>query len=399
VIKSIKKLQLSQCTSTKDIALKDVALPEDKIKSNSATWGRNSLRVVLYSLGIALILGIQPVQARKSVSTSAPIESETASAESPPANIGQPVSAAARNLEQTQAKALKKQQDIERYLQDTDTSKAQWLNSADGESFLSLYRADQTGESLGLILLLHGEGQHLAADPILESLRIELPEMGWSTMSIGLLTESTLLRAYSPPRASLSPLLKTPADNIDAAENSDSKSSKKNPDLEREAQIKTSSENPAQLTVPAFPALSTLKENFTQRLTATLPIIAERAPRRLVVAAFDISALWLYETLSDGLSLPGLEAIVIIDAYQPENYENFDLIQASIDNPLALYDISVFHPDAHIQGQLRRIRAQQKQRSDYRYVKLTHPIITASDKKRFTHRISSWLKRILKDVK
>jgi hypothetical protein len=353
----------------------------------------------LYSLGIALILGIQPVQARKSVSTSAPIESETASAESPPANIGQPVSAAARNLEQTQAKALKKQQDIERYLQDTDTSKAQWLNSADGESFLSLYRADQTGESLGLILLLHGEGQHLAADPILESLRIELPEMGWSTMSIGLLTESTLLRAYSPPRASLSPLLKTPADNIDAAENSDSKSSKKNPDLEREAQIKTSSENPAQLTVPAFPALSTLKENFTQRLTATLPIIAERAPRRLVVAAFDISALWLYETLSDGLSLPGLEAIVIIDAYQPENYENFDLIQASIDNPLALYDISVFHPDAHIQGQLRRIRAQQKQRSDYRYVKLTHPIITASDKKRFTHRISSWLKRILKDVK
>lgn len=292
-------------------------------------------------------------------------------------------------IQEAQSIALRKQQDVAEYLQ--DTSNVEWLSIGQDESFLSLYRADQTGKALGLTLLLHGEAQHPAAEPFLETLRTGLPANGWSTMSIGLLNNSALLRAYNTPESSTTAPNASGANNINA---NNSNASNTNANSSATSKPQGGGGTNAQTIVPAFPAvpdLTSLQQNFQQRLSATLPKITAKSPAHLVVIAFDISALWLFEALQDGLDLPGLRAIIIIDAHQPKHYTQFDLTRASIEQPVALLDISVSHPDAQIQSQFRRIRAQQKQRQNYRHITHGNRLATPAERAHFLQRISAWL--------
>lgn len=292
----------------------------------------------------------------------------------PPPTPTAPTDPTTQAMTDAQSRAVATQQDIERYLQ--DTSNVKWLKSTQDESFLMLYRADQSGKSLGLALLLHGEQQHPAAGPILETLRTQLPDHGWATLSIGFLHDSDLMRFFENNKAQKND--KTGVTSTTAP---------------TPATPPAAPTPPTDITVPAFAELSKIGKNFQERLTTTLPVIAEKAPMHITVIAFDISALWFFESLKAGISLPGLSSVILIDGYQPVDYKNFDLIQSTINSGFSLMDLAVAHPEAIVQSQLRRIRARQKQRKNYRYLKINHTLSTPANKTQLTRRISGWLGR------
>ena len=60
---------------------------------------------------------------------------------------------------------------------------AQWL-TANGQQFLAIYTEAQTPNPLGGVILLHGMGAHPDWPAVISPLRRELPESGWSTLSI-----------------------------------------------------------------------------------------------------------------------------------------------------------------------------------------------------------------------
>lgn len=304
-------------------------------------------------------------------------------------------------FEAAQARAVKQQKDLVSYIK--DTSNISWLKSTQGESFITLYRADQTGKSLGLVLLLHGEQQHPAAGPTLETLRTKLPEHGWATLSIGFLHDASLLRNLTDLSRPKTPTTATQAskDPTDTTTGTASTANTPSADANRNSTSENSPDNESnnksstgdQIIVPAFPALPLVSKNFQERLATTLPIISEKAPEHIAVIAFDISALWFFESINAGQSLPGLNFVVLIDGYQPPDYSAFDLIQGSISSPFSLLDIAISHPEAHIQSQLRRIRARQKQRQNYRHLKMTPTLNTTVNQANLIRRISKWLER------
>jgi predicted alpha/beta-hydrolase family hydrolase len=56
--------------------------------------------------------------------------------------------------------------------------------SADGVKFLALYTESSTEKVKGAVIILHGIGVHPAWPDVVETLREELPEHGWHTLSL-----------------------------------------------------------------------------------------------------------------------------------------------------------------------------------------------------------------------
>ncbi len=55
---------------------------------------------------------------------------------------------------------------------------------AEGQKFLGLYAEATTAKFKGAIILLHGRGVHPAWPDVIEPLRMELPDLGWHTLSL-----------------------------------------------------------------------------------------------------------------------------------------------------------------------------------------------------------------------
>ncbi|WP_455221686.1 DUF3530 family protein [Kaarinaea lacus] len=55
---------------------------------------------------------------------------------------------------------------------------------ADGVEFLGLYTEPTTGKPKGAVILLHGMGVHPAWPDVIEPLRMQLPDLGWHTLSL-----------------------------------------------------------------------------------------------------------------------------------------------------------------------------------------------------------------------
>ena len=88
---------------------------------------------------------------------------------------------------------------------------AEWLE-ADGHKFLGIYTEDQTGAAKGGVIILHGIGVHPDWPDVISPLRSELPEHGWTTLSIQMpvLPNEAELKDYIP-------LIKEAAPRIEAA--------------------------------------------------------------------------------------------------------------------------------------------------------------------------------------
>lgn len=71
---------------------------------------------------------------------------------------------------------------------------------ADGVEFLGLYAEPATDYSKGAVIILHGMGVHPAWPDVIEPLRMQLPDLGWHTLSLQMpvLNNEAKETEYSP---------------------------------------------------------------------------------------------------------------------------------------------------------------------------------------------------------
>ncbi|MEJ2682250.1 MAG: DUF3530 family protein, partial [Gammaproteobacteria bacterium] len=322
-----------------------------------------TLRLTLTASLLLLSLSLSTA----SPSSSPPSPSQASSSPPSPAAIRSPFEQAL-DTEQRHSK------DLMLYVH--DTSNREWITSDDGTRFLSLYQADQTGDDRGLVVLLPGLQQHPASSQILNTFRLQLPQQGWSTLSVSLPNDPDLIEGS----------LAAQQQQQQSDQQSDTAST-----------VTPTPEQDATLEVPPFPSLTVLLEHFTARLRATANKIQEKNAQSVHIVAFDISALWLFESLDAGLSIPNLQAIVMIDGFQPSTYTHINLIKASINSSYALFDIAHKHPQAIYQSHLRAIRAKQKDRQHYRHFVMRNRGFIRSDETqidqgRLVNIVQSWLR-------
>ncbi len=76
---------------------------------------------------------------------------------------------------------------------------AVWLK-ADRQPFLAIYTEATEGESLGGVIILHGIGIHPDWPQVIHPLRVQLPEHGWSTLSLQMpiLPNEARIEDYAP---------------------------------------------------------------------------------------------------------------------------------------------------------------------------------------------------------
>jgi len=71
---------------------------------------------------------------------------------------------------------------------------------ANGVDFLGLYAEPATSYSKGAVIILHGIGAHPAWPDVIEPLRMQLPDLGWHTLSLQMpiLNNEAKAEQYSP---------------------------------------------------------------------------------------------------------------------------------------------------------------------------------------------------------
>jgi len=79
-----------------------------------------------------------------------------------------------------------------------------WLEAVKGNKFIAMWEPDTSGNPLGAVLMLHGEGQTPDWPNSLRPLRENLPGFGWATLSLNLpnpLQSHTTVRKSQPPES------------------------------------------------------------------------------------------------------------------------------------------------------------------------------------------------------
>ncbi len=88
--------------------------------------------------------------------------------------------------------------------------------SSGGQDFLGLFTEETTGEPRGGVIVLHGSGVHPNWNDVVFPLRSELPEYGWSTLSIQLpvLANDAEHIEYAPLIAEAAPRIQAAAAHL-----------------------------------------------------------------------------------------------------------------------------------------------------------------------------------------
>ncbi|WLQ13892.1 DUF3530 family protein [Hahella aquimaris] len=157
-----------------------------------------------------LLLGAVPAQAEEE-----PAEESSSKAASEPAPQRKPALNPQVSMLLSLAKSL-------------PGSQVLWLNGKQGDAsaMLALYKPANVAEQQGAVMLLHDRGQHPDWPQFIHSLRNELPDEGWHTLSIALTPPA---EAKTPKRVLLSasdkefPLAPTKPAAGDAPENTGSR--------------------------------------------------------------------------------------------------------------------------------------------------------------------------------
>jgi len=86
---------------------------------------------------------------------------------------------------------------------------AKWLNVGNNK-ILSIYTENNTDKAMGAAIILHGTGAHPNWDQVVRPLRSQLPEYGWSTLSLQLpvLTNQASYQDYIPLFKEITPRIK-----------------------------------------------------------------------------------------------------------------------------------------------------------------------------------------------
>lgn len=198
--------------------------------------------------------------------------------------------------------------DLERQI--IDGSNVTWLTTASKEAFLALYRANQSGQNKGSILILHDQGQHLNWPGLLQHLRTELPHHGWSTLSIALPPFSTHFAQGKE------------TDNRDTY-------------------------------------LSISLERLNRTMSFWQEITQPEQNNIFVVVLFGLSSHGWFLALQNTLAAPAITGYILIDGYQLLPSQPFNLTEMLFKQNIAILDWTQNTPHHVSQGEQRSIKAKQ----------------------------------------
>lgn len=90
---------------------------------------------------------------------------------------------------------------------------AEWLKTGNSK-ILSIYTENTTAKAIGGVIVLHGSGVHPNWDQVVRPLRSELPDHGWSTLSLQLpvLANSAEYKDYIPLYKEVAPRINAGVD-------------------------------------------------------------------------------------------------------------------------------------------------------------------------------------------
>ncbi len=226
-----------------------------------------------------------------------------------------------------------------------DNSDMIWLTPAQGDTFLLLSKADETGENKGTLLLLPDNHQHANWPGLLRHLRTQLPTQGWTTLAITL-----------PPL------------NIETQKSESQKTSE--PSLSKKDAAKTANqpETASSVAVNTDAGLADFIKQSQLRFERSLLFIQEqKLPGKLIIVAIGTSASAWFGAMQQGYQPTQLDGIILIDAYQPFPDPNLDISNETIKLAAKIPVTDIFqteHP--HIQQmQQRQQRAQQQHAKHY----------------------------------
>ena len=281
---------------------------------------------------------------------------------------------------------------------------------SDGNKFIGLYEKDKTGNPYGAILIVHGEGQNADWPHTISAIRQELPEHGWTSLSI-------TLPEPAKPIVPARPTPQPPAQKPTKQDASESEAEAGEPSTQEEVENNDTNTMASQETKPEttnkpletldIKSAEEIEALALERLKEAVSFLNNEGQFNIVVAAHGTAALRAMNYLaSESTVIPGtknkngkskvqrpLRAMVFLNA------RNSLLgIEASLSELLDMQDFSVLdiYFDEHyldnIEAQARKKAAKSNNMNTYFLVKLltpTHHIF--DDENRFTRRVRGFL--------
>ncbi len=226
-----------------------------------------------------------------------------------------------------------------------------WLTSNIGP-FLALYTPDKTGNQFGTVILLHGNEHHPDWPGVIHTLRTQLPEVGWSTLSIAVPNYE-----YQPPPAPGAAPIAPPT----------------TPDTYISA-------------VALIPIL-------TQRITQSLPLITE-PNKPIVILAEGVSANWLL-AINSTLADPRFRGVILVTAQTAQDSPPIDFAQLLQQQPNRfLLDITSTQDFNFAQAQARDVTARRARSDRYQLITVTGSVENFNSPL-FLKQVRGWLRKRL----
>ncbi|MFD2231188.1 DUF3530 family protein [Alkalimarinus sediminis] len=315
-----------------------------------------------------------------------------------------------------------------------------WLDSSEGgqsgaTSFLALELYENTAESQGAVLLVHGAEQHPNWPQVIKPLRMILPDDGWYTLSIMLPYEyyqpapgrdlqakqnESVMASDAAPR--FSGRYSRPEKNADDAEGESDQSetgegqaADEAPELSEEANASAVEEEPTETAadlelkdsgeelidisaderVAAPSADIPFDEKLQMRLKAALDHVAEKDYQNIVLLGYQQGAQSILNYLASNKGfLPdkGLTIVWVDAVLTDEQQSSFGKLVGKEFSLQMLDVVDSSYRERVAEGKARAGQARRNGYSGYSLVKLPITDVAQMDVSTLTQRVRGWLK-------
>lgn len=299
-----------------------------------------------------------------------------------------------------------------------------WLDDK-SEKFVGLWQPDTSGQPLGAVLLLHGEGHTPDWPQTVQALRKNLPEFGWATLSIGL--PNPELKPVPPREIKAVKASEEKQTNATTASNTkDTNKTKTEEPATSEAEeiyddstdsisggrIKPPAAEQSPATKPTRPA----EEIVAARLRQALQFLNEKGQFNIVLLGEGMGAARALafinqlpkpqkETRANAkakmIAKRPIRAFIMVNARNRIPHQDTLLTDYLSDTELPILDISfAYHYLDKIEITERKLAAKQKHLKHYNAIKIMAPTSQIFDgENQLTRRIRGFLDKYAKGVK
>ncbi|MBL4867296.1 MAG: DUF3530 family protein [Pseudomonadales bacterium] len=280
----------------------------------------------------------------------------------------------------------------------TDGTTSHWLPDQDNKQFLVLCLDSIALMPKGTLLLLPENEHHPDWPGIIHYLRTDMPDEGWSTVSLAL--PDYLPQTKIPPRPKIVAVVssKQSEDAKDKKSKRKKKRKKKEDTAKKEAK-KQQSVPPVEAEAEAEPE-QPFEERTHNRISEALNFIESRnSPAgKIVVVAEGLSALWINHFLAANPAQTTaikskIDAVIFIGGRDTPKFNHLGLNRSAVNIDRPFLDITNINDKSYAQVNRRSKLAKQAGRSQYQRLVLSSPLHFRGQQSQLYSRIKGWLKR------